>query len=127
MTRVGAVLALLTVFGSTFVSGIGLARAVNPSYFYDSWQGCAWQGATRLMTPVSQAFTNDNYYPCLDLCYLYGQWINSGGTYYTYYGSYSACDSYAQYTNSNQTELYGEHSVIKNNQVSSTRSTDATR
>lgn len=78
------------------------------------------------MSPVSQEWTADLGSDCLDYCYLYGQWINSGGTYYTYYGSYSMCDHYAQYFNSSQTELYGLHSVIKNSQVSSTRSTDAT-
>lgn len=115
---------VLAVSALTFCSSFMGVRAVTPSYFYDYWQGCQWEGLTRLGSPVSQAYTFDNS-GCLDYCFLYAQWLNSGGTYYTYYGSYQYCPSYAQYSNISQTELYGEHSVVKDFNYSSSRATDA--
>lgn len=116
-----------TVSGSALL-GYSVVSAVNPSYFNATWQGCNWQGVSRIMTPVSQEWTFDLSSPCLDFCYGYGQWINAGGTYYTWNSGYTSCSStYKEYTNSSQTELYGEHDAVKNNQFSGVRSTDATK
>lgn len=99
--------------------------AANPSSFLDTHQSCNWQGLSRIIGTHGQAWTTDVSTNCLSHCYLYGQWINGGGTYYTYNGIFQSCIHYREYPNSSQTELYGEHAVIKNAIASSYRSTDA--
>lgn len=114
---VGGLLAAIVAFSSVL--------AANPSYFHDTFNGCDWTGNTRILSSAGQAWTFDDNLSCLDYCYLYGQWINYSGTYYTYAVGWDYCNHYAQYSNFSQTELYGEHKVQLDGYPSSLRSTDA--
>ncbi len=109
-TSVLAILLAVSAFGV----GWSAVSAANPSYFNATWDSCNWTGQSRIFASTGQEWTFDSSGPgCLAQCYLYGQWINSGGTYYVHSGTWSSCgaSSYHQYANSSQTELYGEHDV----------------
>jgi hypothetical protein len=112
---IGAILGVASVFG---------AKAVTPSYFNATFLGCSWPGLGRLGS-TSQGWTST---PCAaQSAYLYQQYINSGGTVYTYWGGWLAGNNhYHEETISGLVELYGEHNIAIDWQSAGLRSTDAT-
>lgn len=114
---IGAILAIVSVFG---------AKAVTPSYFNATFLGCPWQGLGRL-GGTSQGWSSVDGSCAAQSTYLYQQYINSGGTVYTYWGGWVAGNNhYHDQTISGLTELYGTHNVTISWQTAGLRSTDAT-
>lgn len=104
------------------------ASHTNTSSLTLTFQGCGWEERSTISSIGTSGAThtldNPSSATCLDLCYLYGQWINGGGTWYTYWGIFTSCP-HVHFKAGTTLELYGEHAVTKNGFVSNTGSTDA--